>query len=83
METTKLSSKGQVILPKPVRDAHNWKPGMRFAVEAVAEGVLLKPLKPFEPKRHEEVFGCLQRKGPALSIEDMERAILKEAKKRK
>ncbi|PZN73131.1 MAG: hypothetical protein DM484_23225 [Candidatus Methylumidiphilus alinenensis] len=27
METTRLSSKGQVILPKSVRDAHHWSPG--------------------------------------------------------
>ena len=33
METTKLSSKGQVVLPKSVRDAHKWQPGAEFAVE--------------------------------------------------
>src|SRR3989304_3422712 len=41
METTKLSSKGQVILPRSVRDAHNWPPGTEFAVEAAGDGVLL------------------------------------------
>ncbi len=83
METTKLSSKGQVILPKSVRDAHHWQPGMEFAVEEVAEGVLLRPLKPFKPTRHEDVFGCLMYSGPPLSLEDMEQAILEEAVKHK
>jgi len=27
MEITKLSTKGQVILPKTVRDAYGWNPG--------------------------------------------------------
>ena len=79
METTKLSSKGQVILPKSVRDARHWRPGMEFTVEEVGGGVLLRPLKPFKPTRHEDVFGCLKYSGPPLSIEDMEQAILEEA----
>ena len=83
METTKLSSKGQVILPKSVRDARHWQPGMEFTVEEVGEGVLLRPLKPFKPTRHEDVFGCLKYSGPPLSIEDMEQAILEEARKHK
>ena len=83
METTKLSSKGQVILPKSVRDARHWQPGMEFAVEEVAEGVLLRPLKPFKPTRHEDVFDCLKHSGPLLSIEDMGQAILEEARQHK
>ena len=83
METTKLSSKGQVILPKSVRDARHWQPGMEFTVEEVGEGVLLRPLKPFKPTRHEDVFGCLKYSGPPLSIEDMEQAILEEVRKHK
>ena len=83
MEITKLSSKGQVILPKSVRAARHWQPGMEFAVEEVTEGVLLRPLKPFKPTRHEDVFGCLKYSGPPLSIEDMEQAILEEARQHK
>ncbi len=43
METTRLSTKGQVILPKSVRTSRAWMPGTRFAVEETAEGVLLRP----------------------------------------
>src|SRR5215472_12977882 len=51
METTRLSSKGQVILPKSIRDAHRWQRGTEFMVEDTAVGVLLRPAKPFPPTR--------------------------------
>ena len=83
MKTTKLSSKGQVILPSSVRAAHKWQPGLEFAVEDVGEGVLLRPLKPFKPTRMDEVIGCTGYKGPARTLEDMERAITTGAKRHK
>ena len=82
-ETTKLSSKGQLILPKSIRDAHNWQPGTKFAVEPVAGGVLLKPLKPFPATRLEDVFGCLKYNGRPKTIAEMDRAIVKELKERR
>ena len=47
MDTTRLSSKGQVVLPSSVRSARRWKAGLELAVENRPEGVLLRPLKPF------------------------------------
>lgn len=32
VEPTRLSSKGQIILPKAVRDTHHWEPGADFSV---------------------------------------------------
>ena len=52
--TTTLSTKGQVILPKPIRDALGWDAGARLAVERTSEGVLLKPVASFpetDPER--------------------------------
>jgi AbrB family looped-hinge helix DNA binding protein len=75
METTRLSSKGQVILPKSIRAAHQWEPGVEFAVEDRPEGVLLRPIEPFEPTRLEDVVGCTGYRGPARTVEEMEAAI--------
>jgi AbrB family looped-hinge helix DNA binding protein len=75
METTRLSSKGQVILPKSIRSAHHWEPGIDFLVEDTGDGVLLRPIKPFNQTRLEDVIGCTGYKGPAKSIEDMDAAI--------
>jgi AbrB family looped-hinge helix DNA binding protein len=83
MEITKLSSKGQIILPKAVRDARNWEAGTEFSVEDAGDGVLLRPLKPFPATRHQDVFGCLKYQGRALSVEEMDRAVEKEAKRHK
>ena len=75
METTKLSSKGQVIIPKPIRVAHQWKPGQELVVLGTGEGVLLRPKVPFEPTSIKDVASCLAYKKKAKSIDDTERAI--------
>lgn len=83
IETTRLSTKGQVILPKTIRDAHGWNPGTEFAVEDTPAGVMLRPAKPFPPSRFEDVAGCLRYKGPAKTLKQMEDAISKELRLRR
>jgi AbrB family looped-hinge helix DNA binding protein len=83
METTKLSTKGQVILPKSVREAQGWRPGLEFAVVQVEGGVLLRPVKPFPPTKLEDVFGCLPYHGKAKTLEEMEQAIARGVEERR
>ena len=81
--TTTISTKGQVILPKAIRDQLQWDAGTRLVVEHVAGGVLLKPLATaFAPTRPEDVFGSLSYKGDPKSIEEMKAGIATEAKRR-
>ena len=81
--TTTISTKGQVILPKAIRDQLKWGAGTRLAVEHTADGVFLKPLTTaFAPAQPEDVFGCLPTKGGPKSIEDMEAGIATEAERR-
>ena len=77
MPTTTVSTKGQVILPKAVRDARKWPPGTKLVVEERADGVLLRAVKekPFPPTTIEEVFGSLKYDGPPMTIEEMDDAI--------
>ena len=82
METTKLSSKGQVILPAAIRAANQWKAGVEFAVEDTGDGVLLRPLKPFAASTLEEVTGCAGYTGKAHTLEEMDKAITAEIKAR-
>jgi AbrB family looped-hinge helix DNA binding protein len=41
---TKLSSKGQLIIPKLVRQALSLEPGAQFQVEVVDKKIVLKPV---------------------------------------
>ena len=75
MTTTKLSSKGQVIIPKPIRSALHWEAGQELVVVDVGDGVLLKPKTPFEQTGLDEVAACLKYEGDAKTLDEMEAAI--------
>lgn len=81
MEKTRLSRKGQVVIPKKIRTQFGWEPGMEFAVEQIEGGIALRPIKSFAPTTVDEAFGCLHYRGPRKSLEDMEEGIRKGAKK--
>lgn len=84
METTRLSTKGQVILPKRIRDSRSWGPGVEFVVEETAEGVLLRPRKALRPASVEEVAGCLHYavKGKGMTELDTKKAIEQQVRRR-
>ncbi len=77
MNTTKLSSKGQVIIPKPLRTAHHWEVGQELIVVDLGDGILLKPKTPFPLTDIDDVASCLKFKGKTKTLDDMERAIKK------
>lgn len=83
METTRLSSKGQIIIPQSIREAHKWKPGLEFNVIDTEQGLLLTPRLPFKPTSINEVVGCVNYKGKKKSLKEMEEGIAKGAKKSK
>ena len=64
MDTTRLSERGQIVIPKRVREAHGWEPGLEFVVEDTGDGIQLKPIKPFKKSTIDEVRGCLHYKWP-------------------
>jgi AbrB family looped-hinge helix DNA binding protein len=81
--TTTVSTKGQVILPKAIRQRRHWGAGTRLVVEETPDGVLLKPVPLFAPTRPEDVFGCLGHSGAAKTIEEMAAGIVAEARRRR
>jgi len=80
--TTVVSTKGQVILPKPSRDSKGWGAGKELIVEETRDGVLLRAVRPFPLTKPEEVFGSLSHHGKQLSDEDIEEALRAAAKRR-
>lgn len=80
--TTTVSSKGQVILPKTIREQRRWPAGTRLTVEETADGVLLRAAPAFAATRLEDVYGSLPHSGPAKTLAEMEAGIAAEAKRR-
>lgn len=83
METVRLSSKGQFVLPKSIRDLHHWGPGTELVVVERDSEVVIKAAKPFAATRLESPDTPSVYKGKPLTIEDMDRAIEAEAGKRR
>ena len=79
METTKLSSQGQVTVPQSLRE--QWEEGQELILINVGDGVLVKPKKLFSKTKLDEVAGCLNYQGKAKTIEEMDQAIAQEIQK--
>jgi AbrB family looped-hinge helix DNA binding protein len=75
MKTTKMSSKGQVIIPKALREIYHWEEGQELIAIDMGDGILLKPKKPFPETTLDQVAGCLKYQGTPKSLEDIEDAI--------
>jgi AbrB family looped-hinge helix DNA binding protein len=82
METTRLSTKGQIVLPTAIRTSRAWAPGTEFTVEETRDGVLLRPAGPFPEARLDQVAGCLSYKRKPKTTAQMDRAIKREVIRR-
>jgi AbrB family looped-hinge helix DNA binding protein len=81
MENTRLSSKGQVIIPASVRQKHDWKVGTEFEIEEAGDGIILRPTRRFAATSLDDVVGCLAYDGPVKTLEEMDEAVVREAKR--
>ncbi|HVY34835.1 MAG TPA: AbrB/MazE/SpoVT family DNA-binding domain-containing protein [Caulobacteraceae bacterium] len=79
---TRVSTKGQVILPKSVRENRKWTTGTQLVVEETDEGVLLRPAALFPPTTIDDVCGSLKWSGPPITLEQMDEAISAEVRER-
>lgn len=72
---TRVTSKGQVVIPKPVREQLRWVSGTQLAVEIIGDGaVRLTPLAAEDSI--DILFGCLQDlpEDPVAALEAEHRA---------
>lgn len=81
MQNTTLSSKGQVIIPKKVRTAHQWSTGTEFIVEDLGNAILLRPRSPFPPTDLEAGLGCTGYDGAHHTVEEMQQGIDEELRR--
>ncbi|MFN7959733.1 MAG: AbrB/MazE/SpoVT family DNA-binding domain-containing protein [Thermoanaerobaculia bacterium] len=74
--TVLLSTKGQLVIPKEVRDRHGWGPGTQLLLEEEGECLILRAAPSDLPETNlADLLGCLAYQGPAISLEEMEEAI--------
>lgn len=81
-DTTVVSTKGQVVLPKNIRKQRQWAAGTRLVVEDTPEGVLLTAEPLFATSDPRDVFGSLAHAGRPKTVDEMNAGIAAEAKRR-
>lgn len=77
LSTTKLSSKGQVVIPENVREAMGLEPGIQFIVVYEGDSIILKVISQPTLKRLKSLREKVrvQAKKAGLSLEDIKNAI--------
>lgn len=75
MQTTRLSSKGQVIIPKNIRDACHLNVGQELEVEITPQGILLKTKNTSLKTTIDDLIGCTGYQGNTKTVEEMEDGI--------
>jgi AbrB family looped-hinge helix DNA binding protein len=80
--TTRLSTKGQLIIPRAIRARQGWRAGTRLLIEERGDHVVLRGVAEPPRTRLEDLLGCTGYKGPKRSLADMEAAIARGARRR-
>lgn len=63
METVKVSSKGQIVIPKSIREARHITVGTEFVIRAVGDELRLIPVPAVRNTSIEDAAGILHRPG--------------------
>lgn len=82
MDIVRLSTKGQIVIPRELRARHGWEAGTELVVEDQGDALVLRAVKPFAPTRIEDGLGCTGYAGPGRSVEEMDAAIDAEMRRR-
>ncbi len=81
MAKTKLSTKGQLIIPRDVRARHGWKAGTELEVEDEGEFVVLRPCRKLPRTTVDDLLGCLPYEGRRpKTLEEMAAGIARGAR---
>ena len=71
----RLSSKGQLTIPKAVRDTHQWHEGDELMLIDSPSGILIQSPRHFPKTTLDQVAGSLHYDGPRISLEAMDEAV--------
>lgn len=79
LATTKMSSKGQVVIPEGIRKRLKLKPGTQFVVIGDNDVVILKNITPPSIEEFDELIAKARKAGKQARLKksDIEEAIMK------
>jgi AbrB family looped-hinge helix DNA binding protein len=81
---TRLSTKGQLVIPKEIRERHGWGPGVALEIEDRGDHVAVHSAgEDFPETTLEELIGCIKYEGPAYTVEEMNAAVAEAARTRR
>ena len=83
---TRLSGRGQVVVPKAIRDLKDWAPGLDLEMVDAGDGVLLRPCRANKRLRVAEAVERMRaiyiHSGPPVTLEEIDEAIAEAAVER-
>lgn len=84
VSTTKMSSKGQVVIPENIRKQLNLKAGAQFVVVGEKDVVILKNISPPSLDEFDALIAVARKKGKQAGLKrsDIKDAILKVREKK-
>ena len=68
MPSTTLSSKGQIVIPKEIRESHDWQFGQLIDMEDRGDYVVMRLMRGFKRTTVADLAQCLAKKGPILPL---------------
>jgi len=87
ISTTKMTSKGQVVIPEEIRDYMNLESGAKFIVLAMGDSIIFKQIMPMVPADIKKLLKASQAlaKKHGLKEEDIPKMIaeVRKAKRKK
>ena len=80
MQASQVSSKGQVVIPKPLRERLGIKDGTRVAFVQEGDSLRLTPLGGDAKASIKQGYGITGYRGPKVSFDEMREGVARKAK---
>jgi len=74
--TIKLSSKGQIVIPKEIGDELHWQAGTQLSLVTTVSGISLKAMPAKTGRNLGNLIGMLNHDGAQVSIEELCKPVL-------